>query len=371
MLNKEKISLFANISIILLFLALAARVLLPSAVSILLPFIIAYIIALLLKTPVKVLNSKTKIPRGVLSSVLVVGTVGLLSFGIWTGANKLLSEVGRLLSSVGEMNDSLDKNVDKLVSAVNSVSSRIPALRESGEGIRRISEAVDSFVKDSVNELLSKMAAGTGNFVAETLRRLPETFLYIIVTIIASVYFSSGLDRINALFISLIPKKHRGKLETIIATAKGTAKCYLHAYSLIYLITFGELFLGLSLMRVRYSFFLALIIAFVDVLPVFGVGTVLIPWAIVSLILGESRMAVSLLLLYAVITVVRQVIEPKIVGESIGLSPILTLISMFAGYRLFGIWGMIFLPAAGAIAFGVWKNYKNGEIFFGESSGAS
>ncbi len=364
----EKITFFANISIILLFIGVAAKVLLPGVLSVFLPFLIGYFIATIIRKPVKLLNSKTKIPRSVLSTVFVLGTVGLLTYGIWSGANRLLSEVGKLISSLGESDSAFNSNIDRIVSAVNSASSKIPALRESGEGIRRISEAVDKFVKDSVNGFLGKMSEGTGNFVAKTLRRLPETFLYIIVTVIASVYISSGFEKINAFLLSLIPDKYRNKAEDLIFGIRKTGKCYFKAYSVIYIVTFAELFFGLAVLRVKYSFVLALLIAFVDILPVFGVGTILIPWAIVSLVLGNSKMFVSLLLLYAIISVVRQVIEPKIVGESIGLSPLLTLVSMFAGYRFFGIFGMILLPLASAVAFGVYGNYKNEEKISGENT---
>ncbi len=353
MTNREKAAFFADAAIVLIFSALAIRFVFAPAISVLLPFLIAYVIALVLRVPVRFLSEKTKISSGVISTLLVVGTVSLLSYGIWSGVNKLLGEVGELIASLGSENSGIGSSVDRIMSAVESISSHIPVLRDSGEGVRKISETIDAFVKNTVNESLGRLSSAMSTFVTGTLKRLPETFLYIIITVIASVYISSDFEHLSEIIRSLVPKRYRGIASDIASNAKETARRYFRAYSLIYLITFGELFFGFSLMRVRYGFFVALLVAFVDILPVFGVGTVLIPWALASFLVGNSRMFTSLLLLYAVITVVRQVAEPKIVGESLGMSPLLTLFSMFAGYRLLGVLGMIVFPAVAYIAYGV------------------
>lgn len=361
MMNKDTVSVLADICIIFLFVLLLIWLFFGKLFAIILPFLIAYLIALLLRRPVRFVTEKTKIPAGIVSTAFVIGTVSLVCFGVWAGANRLLAELGDLIASLGDESAQFGTNVDKIVTAFDSVTSRIPALRDSGEGLRRVCSAVDEFVKNTVNEFVSKLSDDMGMFVAETLKRLPETFLYILVTVIASVYISASLEKVNSFFVSLIPQRYRGRVRNIGTDAAKTARQYFRAYSLIYLITFGELFLGLSLIGVRYSFFFAIIIAFVDILPVFGVGTVLVPWAIVSFLLDDSRMFTSLVILYAVITIVRQVAEPKIVGHSLGLNPLLTLLAMFAGYRLVGVLGMILFPALAVILFGIFSNGRNGE----------
>ena len=107
-----------------------------------------------------------------------------------------------------------------------------------------------------------------------------------------------------------------------------------------------ELFVGLLLLRVPYAFLLALLIAVVDILPVLGTGTIVIPWGIITLILGNFPLGIGLLILYAIITVVRQSLEPRVVGHQIGLHPLITLISMFVGVSLFGFLGLFGLPIA-------------------------
>ena len=111
-------------------------------------------------------------------------------------------------------------------------------------------------------------------------------------------------------------------------------------------LTFFEVFVGLSIIGVDYAFLMALIIAFLDILPVFGVGTVLIPWSIIAFLTHDFGKGVGLIILWAIVTIIRQVAEPKIVGGSIGLHPIVTLIGMYVGFRLFGILGTFLAPAA-------------------------
>ena len=121
---------------------------------------------------------------------------------------------------------------------------------------------------------------------------------------------------------------------------------WFRAYLLILGLTFFELFIGFSMLGVSYSFLSALGVALVDILPMFGAGAVLVPWAAVMLITGDQFMGVGLLVLWAIVSVVRQFAEPRIIGRSFGVSPILTLLAMYAGLRLFGIGGMITAPAA-------------------------
>ena len=109
--------------------------------------------------------------------------------------------------------------------------------------------------------------------------------------------------------------------------------------------TFFELYIGLGIMGVDYSFLLALGISFLDALPIFGVGTVLIPWAVLSFITHDFALGFGLVILWALVSVIRQIIEPRIIGGTIGLHPIVTLIGMYVGFRLFSIVGMFLAPA--------------------------
>ncbi len=140
--------------------------------------------------------------------------------------------------------------------------------------------------------------------------------------------------------------KHISNIKSDLTGALGG---YVRAQLILMSITFCELFIGLSVLNVKYSFILAIIIAIVDAIPVFGTGTVLLPWALISLLSGSYKMALGLLIIYAICLTVRQLLEPKIISSQIGLHPLFTLFAMYVGFRLIGLIGMILGPVAAII----------------------
>jgi len=361
-MKKESVSLLADACVIAVTAALAVRLFFGSVLSVLLPFALAYAVARVIHRPAEFISKKSKIPVGIVSTVMVAAVIIALCAAVWVGLNKLMTAAGGLLGRFAGEENGIGNALEAILSRVESITSVIPAfdgLRKN-ETLSRVCNEIDEFVHSSAREFLEGMSNDIGNFVGTVIKALPETFLYILVTIIASVYICSQMKEINGFLLSLIPKKHREKFTGVWKNIISALKAYLKAYSLIYLITFAELLFGFALMRMRNGFILALIIAIVDILPVFGVGAVLLPWALTELTVGNARMFANLLILYLVITAVRQFAEPKIVGRSIGLNPLVTLLAMFSGYKLFGVLGMVGAPIA-AVALFAGRKYNSGE----------
>jgi len=193
-----------------------------------------------------------------------------------------------------------------------------------------------------------KFSGSVISFLGSAALFVPEALFNMVVVIIATYYFAIDRVRINCFFLSFFPKNGRMVLKYIKDILSNTVGKYIRAYGLLFFLTFGELLLAFSLLKFRYSFVLALVIAFIDLLPVLGTGTVLIPWAIVLFIIGNYGLGIWILIIYAVITVIRQVLEPKIVGKLFGLHPLAALAAMYIGLKLMGIIG-IFLFGIGAI----------------------
>lgn len=168
--------------------------------------------------------------------------------------------------------------------------------------------------------------------------------VFLVVLFLSCYYFSADDGRLWAGCTSLLPARLRQKLPGLRGSMSRFCKGYLRAYLILGLITFGEMFLGLSILGVPYTFLLALVIAVVDFLPVFGTGTVLIPWAVVALVTHDMRQGLGLLILYGVSVIVRQIAEPRLIGKSLGLHPMLSLTVMYAGLCLFGLPGMLISP---------------------------
>lgn len=135
-------------------------------------------------------------------------------------------------------------------------------------------------------------------------------------------------------------------METAIGYVKNTIGKYVKSYSLIFFITFFELAIGFSLLRVQNAMLLGLLVAIFDILPILGTGGVLIPWALISAVLGDKAFALGVFTLYIIIIVVRNIIEPRIVGKQIGLHPLVTLVCMFVGLKFFGVIGLFGFPIA-------------------------
>ena len=353
-MKKESLSALADICIIAAVIAVGVKLLLGSVLSVLIPFASAYIVARAVYRPASFLSERSKIPIGIVSAVMVALLIALICGAVWLGLLKLMNEAAELLDRFADGGNGIAGAISSVLSKTESITSLIPSFSELGENkeLSRICKGIDEFVHSSVNDFLKKISTDIGDFIASVIKSLPEIFLHIFVTVIASVYICSRMEGVNAFLIGLIPKAYRKRVLDFKARAYAALKAYFKGYSLIYLITFSELWLGFTLMHKRNGFILALLIATVDILPVFGVGIVLVPWALAELTAGNMGVFASLISLYAVITLVRQLAEPRIIGRSIGLDPLITLIAIFTGYKLFGVLGMILLPIAAVALIG-------------------
>ena len=166
----------------------------------------------------------------------------------------------------------------------------------------------------------------------------------------ASYYFCADYEEINGFFLSRLSAESRKRLADTRVKLKQAALRVLKGYLMTVGITFIQLYVGLLILKTEYAFTLAGIIALVDILPVIGVGTVLIPWGIFKLVAGAYYQGFGLLIIFAVVSVVREIIEPKIIGKSLGLHPLMTLFSMYIGLELCGFLGMISFPALVIVA---------------------
>ena len=175
---------------------------------------------------------------------------------------------------------------------------------------------------------------------------LPAFVMNFLLTVISSFFCTMDYYTITSFFARLLPQKARSTLFAVKRSGVDILLKFGKAYALLLMLTFAELLIGLTLLKVQYAFLLSAVIALVDILPVLGTGTVLVPWALGALITGNGPLGAGLLILYAIIGVVRQTLEPRVVGQQIGLYPLVTLISMFLGAKLFGFAGLFGLPVA-------------------------
>ncbi|MBR2787697.1 MAG: sporulation integral membrane protein YtvI [Erysipelotrichaceae bacterium] len=212
-----------------------------------------------------------------------------------------------------------------------------------------ISSYIDSLTDNLFNDLRTILSSFSGvivNITKSTLTSVPGFLVSVLLTVITSFYIIADYDNLTKWVMDNIPEKAMPIFTEIKDFINNVLLKILSAYSAILGITFVELCIGLTIIGVSNSPMWAFLIAFLDILPVLGVGTVLIPWGITSLITGKVAMGIELLVLYVIITIIRQIIEPHMVGANLGLHPLATLISMIVGLKMFGAIGMFGLPMA-------------------------
>ena len=294
-----------------------------------LPFLIAWAISFAIR-PISVklshkVGARVKIVRPfitVLFACLAIGAVIAISY-------LLFSQVWQILTSLGE-GEQLRAFIDGFLFSGGILDKLLSSLGTS------VSDLVYKLIDNALSSIFGVASAAAGS--------IPRIMLFLVITIISTVYFSIDLEGVNRAVLSLLPQKAGRTLVKFKDGFLTAAAGYLRSYFFIFLITFALMLFGLCVLRVRFAVLAAVIIAFLDLLPVIGVGTFLIPWGVFEIIRGNTFLGVGILVLFAVQTVVREVCEPKILGKTLGVHPILTLVILYAGFQIFGFFGILLMP---------------------------
>jgi len=207
-----------------------------------------------------------------------------------------------------------------------------------------VADGVRTSLREGMQRAAVSLLSGFSEGMISLLSALPTVLLTGVITTVGCFYVALDGTGICKQITDLIPHARQSAVANFVLTVVTALRQYVKAYLWMLLITFGELTIGLLLLRRPYAILCAALIAIVDILPVLGVGCVLLPWAAISALTGEMSLAMGLLILYGVITIVRQIVEPYLLGRGLGLHPLLTLYAMFVALRFFGILGMLFVP---------------------------
>ncbi len=318
----------------------------------LLPFLIGLLLAVIVQRPAKFIATKTKLSKRLVSVVLVVvlylATISLIAaicVFIYEKASDFVLTLPQYISVIGS-------TVSDLSAKFSNVLNDLP---------QEIVTAVNAFPETIVSrltEFATTFLSGSATVVA---KNAPSLLITVIVTVVASCYLAKDYDSIMRFVHSNISERASLIIRDTKEIFFQSVLKLLKSYFLLMMITFAELSVGLLIIGIKKPVAVAGIIAFVDLLPVLGTGAVVIPWSIISLITGNIWRGIGLALLYLVITIVRNFLEPKIIGDQVGLYPLITLLALFVGLRLFGLFGMLAFPIAIIIIVGL---HKRGTINF-------
>lgn len=197
---------------------------------------------------------------------------------------------------------------------------------------------------DSIKSIVLSVSAYLVSVLTAIVAGAPDVLIDLTIMIISSFYFALDYNNIITYVVDVIPQKTKDVLFKVNDFINNKLLKIVKSYGIIMLLTFVELSIGLTIFGIKNSIILSLLISILDILPVLGVGTILIPWGIICLFINKIALGIELLVLYIIITFIRNIVEPRLVGSELGLHPLATLISMIIGLRLFGLFGMLLLP---------------------------
>jgi sporulation integral membrane protein YtvI len=337
MKEDSKLLTYVKILINFIFIIIAGLLLLfvfPKILRFFMPFVIGWIVSMIANPLVRFLENKVKILRKHSSAIIIAVVIAAIVAAISALLSSLFHEVQHLIEDLPNIVNQINAQLDYLSEKVRGISGALPEDVQTAINsiIISLGDLVNSFIKN-----LNLSAGSAGAFA----QGVAEGFLVVIVTILSAYFFTVDRDKLIAGLKKHLPDSVTDGWRLVMDNFRMAFGGYFKAQFKIMLVLTVIMFIGFEILKVDYSFFIALGVAFLDLLPVLGTGTVLWPWALFDVISGNYTRAVGLIIIYLICQVVKQVLQPKMVGDSIGLSPLSTLVFMYIGYQLYSVLGMI------------------------------
>lgn len=321
------------------------------------PFILSFFIAILLQRPIRFLDKKCKKNLHTFWSIILVVLVILVilvPLGFIFAA--LFSRISNLISNLVEQMSDIPTFLATLETKLLNLGKFLPdaVYKTYSDTIgETFSGLIDDFDLSAIGVDVSSIKSGVSSGISGVfgiVKNIPSIAIGVVIGIIACMLFTKDYNKVVKFIQLQLPEGKKNILVEIKQVFTTTVLKMFRAYAIIMAITFCELFIGFTILRVAgimhnsYYIWIAIGITIFDVMPVAGSGGILIPWALISLVMGNYKQAIGLLVIYVVITVIRQYIEPKIVGDSLGVNPIVTLMGLYFGLKLFSVLGMFIVP---------------------------
>ena len=349
------------------------------ALGVCLPFVTAFLVAVLLQRPKNFLVRKTPLKKGAASAILVLVTLAvIIALIILLGAS-LVNEIKSFISYLGSLLSDWQTYLDNIKNWLLETSQKLPkalansaaetindlyatiVAKLSGETAEIAADAAEAAADTAQQGASSIFSSIGGSFslsslsspisgIVSKVTQIPSVLIAAIMSIVACCFMTSDYDRIKRFIKAQFPENKQKDLsrgKELLKTSLGKMG---KAYGLIMLITFSEITIGLYILKFlgifnsNFIVLIAIATAIVDIIPILGTGTIVLPWALYSLIVSDFKMAIGLIVIYAAITVIRQIIEPKLVAGQLGLSPVVTITAMYFGLKVFNVLGMIVTP---------------------------
>ena len=313
------------------------------------PFVIGWSIAYITAPVVELLEKKIRLVKKLGSALIIVGVLAAVIFLVYFIGSKMWEEIMSLIQHMPSMYADLEKGFETIGENMQGIFEMLP------EGVQNGWRAFVGNLDSTVGELVGKISEPTVTAAGNLAKRIPSILISLIVTFISAYFFIAEREAVIIWSKKVTPDPIVERMSMVVSNLKYAVGGYFKAQFKIMGVVFVILLAGFLILGINFNFLLAFLIALLDFLPFFGTGTALIPWAAYKFMVGDYKMMAGLLILYGVSQLVRQLIQPKFVGDSMGLKPLPTLVLLYAGYRLDGVFGMIIAVPVGLIVMNLYQ----------------
>lgn len=341
---KVLVSLVFSLTATVLFIYVGIK-----AIFYFMPFVIGWILSVIAGPLVTFLEKKLKIMKRLGSAITIILVLALCIGLIYLIISQIWEEISVLIRNFPSMYHDLERGLNQIGTQGNTLFERFP------EQIQNSWATLMNNLDDTASSLIGRIGEPTIEVAGNVAKRIPSVLIGTIVAFVSAYFFIADKENLGEWVKKVVPKSITSRLLLVGENLKYAMGGYFKAQFKIMGVVFAILLVGFTLMQIRFSILLAIVIAFLDFLPFFGTGTALIPWAIYKFLVGDYKMVAALVILYGVTQLVRQLIQPKLVGDSMGLNPLYTLFLLYLGYRVGSVLGMIFAVPIGLILLNLYQ----------------
>ena len=333
-----------------LIILLLCIFLLPRCIIFFMPFIIGWIISLIASPVVRFFEERMKIRRKGASVIVIVAVLAVVILLVYVIVARLVKEGINFVNELPLLWDSIMAEFNEVGANLEGLFNKLPV------DTQKTLDNIGSEMGTYFGGIIESVGTPTFEAVGNVAKQLPDIFLGVIMCILSAYFFVADKSYMANIMKKYVPGSVLYRFDLIRRSFRNAVGGYFKAQFKIECWIYVMLLIGLFVLKVRYAPLVALGIAFLDFLPVFGTGTVMIPWAVIEILSRDYKMAVGLLIIWCSGQLVRQVIQPKIVGDSIGVDAIPTLFLLFIGYKLAGVMGMIIAVPIGIIVINLYED---------------
>jgi len=307
-----------------------------------LPFLLGGVVALLAEPGVRLSQRALKLPRGAASAVGVTLSLLLLTGLLFSLAALLLRELVALANKLPDLQSAASEGMIVMQDLLVNAADKAP------EGVRPMLTRTVLNTFDGGSVLMDRVSAKVPETVSKIVSGVPASLLGLGTGILSAYMISFRLPALRQLAVDHLPGKWQGQYLPALKRVRKTLGLWLLAQGKLMLVTWGIVSIGFLILGIYSGPFWAILIALVDAVPLLGTGIILVPWAVVKLLQGQQFFAVVLLSVFAAATIARSTLEPRFVGKQLGIDPLLTLLALYVGYRVWGFLGLIAAPMLAA-----------------------